>query len=121
MSATRTTFTILLLAPAAVPMLHAQQADPDSSRACAVTQLLPNANPLRTDAVRFTWPFGAAEGELRAYDFGGRMVWRTAVAGGSSGVEWQLADRLANGVYLVVAESAGIRRTFTLFVTRPGR
>jgi hypothetical protein len=85
----------------------------------AGSELRPNANPVRGDAVLFNWPFAGASGEIRAYDFAGRLVWRTDVASSAITLQWDLRARsIPNGVYLVVAQSQGDRRTFKLFVTR---
>jgi hypothetical protein len=81
--------------------------------------LLPSANPVRGDAVRFAWPFTAEGGDLRVYDFAGRLVWRTTVTSGVETVSWPIAERgVRNGVYLVVAHAGSERVRLKLFVVR---
>jgi hypothetical protein len=74
-----------------------------------VIALRASENPVRGDAVRFNWPFGATAGDLFVYDFAGRLVWRTRVDGGgdAAGVEWPVARHaaLANGVYVANARA----------------
>jgi hypothetical protein len=82
--------------------------------------LRPSANPVRSDLVYFNWPFGAAGGELAAYDFAGHLAWRSPVVGGTETVTWELGRGLANGVYVVIAKAGGRTRRFKLFVLRPG-
>jgi hypothetical protein len=81
--------------------------------------LLPSANPVRGDSVRFTWPFETKGGDLRVYDFAGRLVWRTTVTSGVATVSWPIAERgVRNGVYLVVAHAGSERVRLKLFVVR---
>jgi hypothetical protein len=95
---------------------------PVTQLALDTTALRPSANPVRSDVVYFNWPYASAGGELRAYDFTGRLAWRTQVPAGTETVTWNLRDtRLVNGVYVVVArpDGGGQAKTFKLFVTRP--
>lgn len=81
-------------------------------------QLLPSENPVRSATVRFTWPFGAVEGDLRIFDFSGREVWRARTAGDQA-LAWNVAALgVSNGVYLVVARANGEARQLKLFVAR---
>lgn len=82
---------------------------------------LPSENPVKRSAVYFQWPFPGATGDLHAYDITGRLVWRSQVTQDGN-VKWDLAaSSLPNGVYLVVARSAGKVQRLKLFVTRDGR
>jgi len=85
----------------------------------APTRLLPSANPVRGNAVTFTWPFAAKSGRVRVYDFSGRLVWQGDVPAGAEDVTWELsASRVPNGAYLVLAESGALRARLRLFVAR---
>jgi hypothetical protein len=85
----------------------------------AAAQLMPSENPVRSTSVRFSWPFGASGGEVIAFDFAGRAVWRHAVTA-SEQVTWDLvANRVANGAYVIVARSNGRVSRIKLFVARP--
>ena len=81
----------------------------------------PSENPVRRGSVWFQWPFGAATGDLHAFDISGRLIWKATVNDGGP-VKWDLAAAgLPNGVYVVVARSAGKTERLKLFVTRDGR
>ena len=81
-------------------------------------RLAPSANPVRGVSVTFTWPWVGRSGRLNVYDLTGRLVWTRAVAAGAADVRWELAPRVPNGVYLVLAESEGARARLKLFVAR---
>jgi hypothetical protein len=87
----------------------------------------PSENPVRRERVVFSWPTGVGAGELRVYDFAGRLVWHISVpssgtAGGVARTEWNLAkDAIANGTYIVVAEAGGRTARQKLFVARATR
>ena len=81
-------------------------------------ELRPSANPVRSSIVTLTWPFGADAGELRIFDFAGRLVWATAVQGDASTVTWDIPSAVRNGVYVAVARSEGRIRRLKLFVAR---
>ncbi len=83
---------------------------------------LASENPVRGGTVHFAWPFGPSSGQITVYDFAGRRVWASGVAGAISlPIVWDVAARGArNGVYLVVARSEGRTRTLKLFVARRG-
>jgi hypothetical protein len=81
-------------------------------------QLRPSENPVRSGTVRFTWPFGAAGGDVVAFDFSGHEVWRAHVADGAAAI-WDIASaRVSNGVYLVVARAGTQVERLKLFVAR---
>jgi hypothetical protein len=83
--------------------------------------LKPSENPVRRGTVYFTWPFSSPTGDIEAYDFSGHRVWKTTVATGGI-VPWDIAAAgLPNGVYVVVARSAGQTLRLKLFVVRDGR
>jgi hypothetical protein len=78
----------------------------------------PSENPVRSAAVRLTWPFGTTPGELTAIDFGGRIVWRKTVVAGEP-TTWELDHaKVANGVYVVVARAGSEIARLKLFVAR---
>ena len=82
--------------------------------------LRPSENPVHHGIVYFSWPFGTATGDLQAYDFSGRLVWKTGVTTGGN-VPWDLnAGRVANGVYVVIARSGSKTLRLKLFVVRNG-
>jgi hypothetical protein len=82
--------------------------------------LRPSENPVHHSVVYFPWPFGAATGDIQAYDFSGRLVWKTSVTAAGN-VPWDLnAGRVANGVYLVIARSGAKTLRLKLFVVRNG-
>lgn len=81
-------------------------------------EIRPSTNPVRSSAVHLTWPFGNDPGELRVFDFAGRLVWATAVQGGAIAVTWDIASAVRNGVYIAVARSEGRVRRLKLFVAR---
>lgn len=81
----------------------------------------PSENPVKRSVVWFQWPFGDATGDLHAYDITGRLLWKAQVTDGGP-VRWDLAAAgLPNGVYVVIARSAGRTQRLKLFVTRDGR
>jgi hypothetical protein len=84
----------------------------------AVGELRPSTNPVRSNEVHLTWPFGSAGGDLRVFDFAGRLVWATSVPGDAGIVRWDIASGVRNGVYLAVARSDGRVRRLKLFVAR---
>lgn len=81
-------------------------------------ELLPSANPVRSSAVHLTWPFGDDPGEVRVFDFAGRLVWATSVPANAITVRWDIAAAVRNGVYIAVARSEGRIRRLKLFVAR---
>ena len=82
--------------------------------------LRPSENPVHHGIVYFPWPFGTAAGDIQAYDFSGRLVWKTSVTVGGN-VPWDLnAGRVANGVYVVIARSGSKTLRLKLFVVRNG-
>jgi murein tripeptide amidase MpaA len=84
------------------------------------TTLIPSENPVHHAIVYFPWPFGTGTGDILAYDFSGRLVWKTSVTAGGN-VPWDLNSRhVANGVYVVVARSGGKTLRLKLFVVRNG-
>jgi len=91
-----------------------------SGPVAATAELAPSENPVRSATVSFAWPFGAADGEIVALDFAGRIVWRGPVRGGVVPI-WNVeSGRHPNGVYLVVARAGGKSVQLKLFVTRRG-
>ncbi|MGH7653231.1 MAG: M14 family zinc carboxypeptidase [Gemmatimonadaceae bacterium] len=84
------------------------------------TRLVPSENPVHHAIVYFPWPFGSATGDILAYDFSGRLIWKTSVTTGGN-VPWDLnTGRVANGVYVVIARSGGKTLRLKLFVVRDG-
>jgi hypothetical protein len=84
----------------------------------ATLPLRPSENPVRSGTVRFAWPFGTAAGEVVAFDFSGREVFRKSVAAGEP-VTWDIrASGIANGAYVVVARSGKQLSRVKLFVAR---
>jgi hypothetical protein len=82
--------------------------------------LRPSENPVHHNVVYFPWPFGTATGDIQAYDFSGRLVWKTSVTAGGN-VPWDLnAGRVANGVYVVIARGGTRTLRLKLFVVRNG-
>jgi hypothetical protein len=82
--------------------------------------LRPSENPVHHGVVYFPWPFGTATGDIQAYDFSGRLVWKTSVTAGGN-VPWDLnAGRVANGVYVVIARGGTRTLRLKLFVVRNG-
>jgi hypothetical protein len=81
-------------------------------------ELRPSSNPVRSNVVHLTWPFGDGAGEVRVFDFAGRLVWATSVQGGATTVMWDIASGVRNGVYIAVARSEGRIRRLKLFVAR---
>lgn len=82
--------------------------------------LIPSENPVHHAVVYFPWPFGTAAGELMAYDFSGRLIWKSSVTTGGN-IPWDLnSGRVANGVYVVIARSGGKTLRLKLFVVRDG-
>lgn len=85
----------------------------------AAARFKPSANPVRGTSVTFVWPFAGKSGNVMAYDFTGRLVWKHAVGAGDDDVTWDLSrDPLPNGAYLVLAESGSERVRLRLFVLR---
>lgn len=81
--------------------------------------IAPSENPVRGASVRFAWPADAGAGELAAYDFAGRRVWRRAVAAGEGDVRWDVAaEGIANGAYVIVSTAGGRTRKAVLYVAR---
>jgi hypothetical protein len=82
-------------------------------------RLMPSANPVRGNAVTFTWPFTGKSGRLIVYDLSGRVAWSADVAATADDVTWELTQgRVPNGAYLVLAESGGAHARLKLFVAR---
>ncbi len=80
----------------------------------------PSENPVHHAAVSFAWPFSTPAGDVQAFDFGGRLVWKSAVTSGGT-VSWDLRGaRVPNGVYVVVARSAGKTVRLKLYIVRDG-
>ncbi|MBX9928050.1 MAG: hypothetical protein K2X99_03980 [Gemmatimonadaceae bacterium] len=85
----------------------------------ASASLAATANPVRGDDVGFVWPWTGTDGTVFIYDAAGRLVWKSAVAGGSDRVVWPVRTlAIPNGVYLVVATSAAGSARLKLFVAR---
>ncbi len=84
----------------------------------AALALRPSENPVRSGSVRFAWPFGTAAGEVVAFDFSGREVFRRSVTTGEA-VTWDIrTSGIANGAYVVVARSGKQLSRVKLFVAR---
>ena len=82
--------------------------------------LRPSENPAHRSIVSFPWPFSTPDGSLRAYDFSGRLVWRSTVTNRAT-AHWDLAAaRVANGVYVVIARAGLQTARLKLFVLRDG-
>lgn len=81
-------------------------------------EIRPSSNPVRSNAVHLTWPFGDGAGDVRIFDFAGRLVWAAPVQGGSTTVVWDIASAVRNGVYVAIARSEGRIRRLKLFVAR---
>lgn len=80
--------------------------------------LRPSENPVRSGAVRFTWPFGQSEGDIRVFDFSGHEVWRSHVTAGAT-ASWDVESLgVSNGVYLIVARAGSRVERLKLFVAR---
>ncbi len=90
----------------------------DTSRAGAASRFKPSANPVRGNQVTFVWPFDGKSGNLLVYDFTGRLVWKSTAGAQDVDVTWDLPWNLANGAYLVIAESGGQRVRLRLFIAR---
>ncbi len=83
--------------------------------------LVPSENPVHRSIVYFPWPFGVSAGDIQAYDFSGRLVWKTSVTAAGGNIAWDLnAARVANGVYVVIARSGTKTARLKLFVLRNG-
>ncbi len=92
-----------------------------SAVTAAAPVLRPSENPVRSAAVRFAWPFSTAAGEVVAYDFSGREVFRKSVSAGEA-VTWDIrTSGVANGAYVVVARSGKQLSRIKLFVARTSR
>ena len=86
----------------------------------SATTLIPSENPVHHQIVYFPWPFGTGTGDILAYDFSGRLIWKTSVTAGGN-VPWDLnSGHVANGVYVVIARSGGKTLRLKLFVVRDG-
>jgi hypothetical protein len=81
-------------------------------------ELRPSTNPVRSNVVHLTWPFADGSGDIRVFDFAGRLVWATPVQGGATTVIWDIASVIRNGVYVAVARSEGRIRRLKLFIAR---
>lgn len=81
-------------------------------------ELRPSTNPVRSNIVHLTWPFGDGSGDVRVFDFAGRLVWASPVQGGATTVIWDIASVVRNGVYIAVARSDGRIRRLKLFIAR---
>ena len=82
--------------------------------------LRPSENPVRRGVVYFTWPFATPDGDIQAFDFTGRLLWKATVANGAT-ASWDLrAAGVPNGVYVVVARSGGKTVRLKLYVVRDG-
>ncbi len=80
----------------------------------------PSENPVHHGIVYFPWPFGTATGDIMAYDFSGRLVWKANVTTAGN-VAWDLnGGRVANGVYAVIARTGTKTLRLKLFVVRNG-
>ncbi len=83
--------------------------------------LIPSENPVHHSIVYFPWPFANATGDILAYDFTGRLVWKTNVTAAGGNIAWDLnSGRVANGVYVVIARSGTKTLRLKLFVVRNG-
>ncbi len=83
--------------------------------------LIPSENPVHHSIVYFPWPFANATGDILAYDFSGRLVWKTSVTTAGGNIAWDLnTGRVANGVYVVIARSGTRTLRLKLFVVRNG-
>jgi Zinc carboxypeptidase len=91
-----------------------------SSTTAASGVLIPSENPVHHNVVYFPWPFVNATGDILAYDFSGRLVWKASVTAAGN-VAWDLnAGHVANGVYVVIARSGSKTLRLKLFVVRNG-
>jgi hypothetical protein len=91
-----------------------------TSSATGVLALRPSENPVHHSSVSFAWPFSTPSGDLQAFDFSGHRVWVSAVTSGGT-VSWDLRSAgVPNGVYVVVARSAGRAVRLKLYVVRDG-
>jgi hypothetical protein len=82
--------------------------------------LRPSENPVHRGEVYFPWPFETPAGDLYAYDFNGRLVWKSKVVAGETS-RWDLRGAaVANGVYAVVARSGSTTLRLKLYVARDG-
>lgn len=84
----------------------------------AAASIRPSENPVRSATVRFSWPFVGAAGEMSAFDFAGREVWRNPVGPGDV-PQWDVTA-VTNGVYVVIARSGKQLARLKLFVARGG-
>ena len=85
----------------------------------AASRFKPSANPVRGTSVTFVWPFGGKGGNVMAYDFTGRLIFRRAVSASDDDVTWDLSGAaIPNGAYLVLAESGTERVRLRLFILR---
>ncbi|MFI5309816.1 MAG: M14 family zinc carboxypeptidase [Gemmatimonadales bacterium] len=82
--------------------------------------LRPSENPVHRSVVYFPWPFSGPAGDVEAFDFTGRLIWKRAVTNGEVS-SWDLrTSGVANGVYVVVARSGGKSVRLKLYVVRDG-
>ncbi len=90
-----------------------------TSVSVVTTELRPSENPVHHGIVYFPWPFANAAGDLLAYDFTGRLVWKSSVTAAGGNIAWDLnGSRVANGVYVVIARSGTTTKRLKLFVVR---
>lgn len=82
--------------------------------------LRPSENPVHRGEVYFPWPFASPTGDLLAYDFSGRLVWKSKVATGETSRWDLLGGGVANGVYVVIARSGAQALRLKLYVVRDG-
>lgn len=83
--------------------------------------LIPSENPVHHSIVYFPWPFANATGDILAYDFSGRLIWKANVTTAGGNIAWDLnTGRVANGVYVVIARSGTKTLRLKLFVARNG-
>ena len=91
-----------------------------AATASGALTIRPSENPVHRGAVSFAWPFAGPAGDMQAFDFSGRLVWKATVTDGRT-VSWDLlASRVPNGVYVVVARSGKQVVRLKLYLTRDG-
>ena len=89
-----------------------------SGATVAANVIRPSENPVRSGTVGFSWPFGATGGEIAAFDFSGRRLWRSVVTNGVVPLWDVRAQGIGNGVYVVVATSGSRTSRLKLFIAR---
>lgn len=89
-----------------------------SGATVAANVIRPSENPVRSGTVSFSWPFGTTGGEIAAFDFSGRRLWRTVVTDGVVPLWDVRAHGIGNGVYVVVAKSGSHTSRLRLFIAR---